>query len=143
MDPLVIPIVALLIPIIIVPTAMGIKHARFLREVEHAERMRAMELGRTLAGDESWTPAGLAATIGAGVPIVALALAVFAGRMIPDPLVLAAAWKAAGMVGLGGVVCGTALAFLHFSNRAAAMALPVDKKPAYDPDEFDVVGRRG
>ncbi len=42
MDPLIIPIVALLIPMIIVPTAMGIKHARYLREVEHKERMRAM-----------------------------------------------------------------------------------------------------
>ena len=142
MDPLVIPIVALLIPIIIVPTAMGIKHARFLREVEHAERMRAMELGRTLAEDESWTPAGLAATIGAGVPIAALALAVFAGRMIPDPLVLASAWKADGMVGLGGVICGTALAFLHISNRASAAPV-AGEKPAYDPDEFAVVGRRG
>ena len=35
MDPLIIPIIAVLIPIVIVPTALGIKHARFLREVEH------------------------------------------------------------------------------------------------------------
>ena len=48
MDPLIIPIVALLVPIIIVPTALGIKHARYLREVEHAERMRAMDQGRLL-----------------------------------------------------------------------------------------------
>ena len=59
MDPLIIPIVALLIPIIIVPTALGIKHAKFLREVKHAERMRAMELGRTRAEDESWSPASI------------------------------------------------------------------------------------
>ena len=60
------PIVGMLIPIIIVPTALGFKHARYLRQVEHDERMKAMELGQTLPGDQSWTPASIAMTIGAG-----------------------------------------------------------------------------
>ena len=63
MDPHIIPIVGMLIPIIIVPTALGFKHARYLRQVEHEERMRAMELGQTLAEDESWTPASVALVI--------------------------------------------------------------------------------
>ena len=142
MDPLVIPIVALAIPIIIVPTAMGIKHARYLREVEHAERMKAMELGRTLPGDESWTPAGLAATIGAGVPIAAMLVAFVVSRSTPNPDVVESIVKMAGMVGLGGVICGTVLAAQQFARRAEPVARPVEK-PSYDPDAFDVVGRRG
>jgi hypothetical protein len=144
MDPLIIPIVAMVIPIIIVPTALGIKHARFLREVEHAERMRAMELGRTLAGDESWTPAGLAASIGAGVPIAAMLVAFVMTRSILDPASVEAITKMAGMIGLGGVICGTVLAAQQFGRRQPAA--PVDsfaEKPSYDPDAFDVVGRRG
>ena len=145
MDPVVIPIIALLIPMVIVPTALAFKHARYLREVEHAERMRAMELGRTLAEDESWTPASIALTIGAAVPMASMLIAWLATRsmnMVDAPIEII--WKMAGMVGLGGVICGSVLASQLFlkGDRAATVTAP-DEKPAYDPDEFDVVGRRG
>lgn len=144
MDPLIIPIVALLIPIIIVPTAMGIKHARFLREVEHAEKMRAMELGRGLAEDESWTPAGVAASIGAGVPIAAMAIAFVTMRATHDPRTIDSITMMATTVGLGGVICGTILAVKQFASRdKAAPAETFAEKPAYDPDAFDVVSSRG
>jgi len=143
MDAIAIPIMALLIPIIIVPTALGIKHARFLREVEHAERMRAMELGRTLAGDESWSPASVAVLIGAGVPIASMVIAFMAGKSFHDAGQIEAMWRTASMVGLGGVICGTVLASQHFSRRDQAVVVSRDEKPAFDPDAFDVVGRRG
>ena len=61
MEVILIPIIALMIPIVIVPTALAFRHARFLREVEHKERMRAMELGRldaaTTASMVAKTPA--------------------------------------------------------------------------------------
>ena len=142
MDPVAIPIVALLIPIVIVPTALGFKHARFLREVEHAERMRAMELGRTLPGEGAWTPAGIALTIGAAVPMASMLLAWLATRsmnMVDAPIEIV--WKMAGMVGLGGVICGSVLASQQFLKGDKATS--IDEKPVYDPDEFDVVGRRG
>jgi hypothetical protein len=139
MDPLIIPIVALLIPMIIVPTAMGIKHARYLREVEHKERMRAMELGRTLAEDESWSPMTVALIIGAGVPIVALGIAFNVSQRSGPSDVL---WMAAGMIGVAGVICGSILAGMQFSKRDQPSAASVEK-PAYDPDQFDVVGSRG
>ena len=145
MDPIVIPIVALLIPMVIVPTALGIKHARFLREVEHAERMRAMELGRDLAEDESWTPAGIAVSIGAGVPIVSMLIAWMATRsfnIVDAPI--ETIWKMAGMVGLGGVICGTILASQQIMRREKpASVASFEEKPAFDPEAFDVVGRRG
>ena len=70
MDPIIIPIVGMAIPIVIVPVALGIKYARRERELEHAERMKALELGRTLPQDEPlWSPGRLCLAIGVGVPI--------------------------------------------------------------------------
>jgi hypothetical protein len=139
MDPLIIPIVGMLIPIIIVPTALGIKHARYLREVEHAERMRAMELGQTLPGDQSWKPGSIAMAIGAGVPIVAMAIAFEAGsKQGPSEAI----WMATAMIGIAGVIGGSTLAGMQLSKRNQNSAAS-GEKPAYDPDAYDVVGRRG
>jgi drug/metabolite transporter (DMT)-like permease len=143
MDPLIIPIVALLIPIVIVPTALGIKHARFLREVEHAERMRAMELGQTLPGDVSWTPASVAVLIGAGVPIAAMLIAFMAGRSFHDGEQIRGIWQAAAVIGFGGVICGTALGIQQFAKTDRPAPVSHDEKLAFDPDAYDVVGRRG
>jgi hypothetical protein len=140
MEPILIPIVALLIPIIVVPTALGLKHARFLREVEHRERMRAMELGRALPESQSWSPTGLAGAIGAGVPIASMVIAGMATHSDAHSYA-ASIWKAAGLVGLGGVICGTILAALRFAARP--QPAPDMVKADYDPDAYDVVGRRG
>ena len=41
---------------------LGIRHDRRKREMEHIERMKALELGRTLPQDEPWlSPAKIAA----------------------------------------------------------------------------------
>jgi hypothetical protein len=149
MDPLVIPIVGMLIPIIIVPTALGIKHARFLREVEHAERMRAMELGRTLpedeSWDESWTFASVAVIIGAGVPIGAMLIAFMASKSLPNVGgKIESIWMTTMIIGLAGVISGSVLGGQLFSKRnQPTQVASQDEKPAYDPEEFDVVGRRG
>ncbi len=141
MNVLLIPLAALLIPIVIVPTALGLKHARFLREVEHAERMRALELGRTPADDESWTPGNLAAAIGAGVPLGSLAIAWLAGQSTPalaGPIA-----TAAGFIGLGGVISGTILATrLSASRDRPSIPCRPDEKPAYDPEDHDFAGSR-
>ncbi len=142
MSVLLIPIVAMMIPMIIVPTALALKHARFVREREHAERMKALELGLALPEDESWTPAGIAVAIGVGVPLGSLAIAWLAGQtshVAAQPLAVSA-----GAIGLGGVICGTILALRHSSDRQRLASLyPPEEKLAYDPDTFDVVGSRG
>ena len=142
MEAIVLPIIALMIPIVIVPTVLGFKHGRYLREVEHTERMRAMELGRTLPGDEPLSPAIIATAIGVGVPLGSLVLAWLAdltsggrsGEVI---------WMAAGLVALGGVICGTTLAYPLLATRNQPATYQEALKPEYDPDAFDVVGRRG
>jgi hypothetical protein len=140
MDPLIIPIVAFVIPIIIVPTALGFKHARYLRQMDHEERMKAMELGQTLGEEHSWTPAGTAVTIGAGVPIAAMFIAFIAATKEGDNEAL---WAATALIGVAGVICGSVLAAMQFSKRERTAPFSTEEKSAFDPDAYDVVGRRG
>ena len=138
-----IPIFGMLIPIIIVPTALGIKYAQRVREFEHKERMRALELGRTLPGDEPWSsPARISLSIGAGVPVSVFGLAWLATQAVGYQERI---WMGATMVGLGSVICGSILAAKHFTLRAEAesLAANANPKPVMDADAFDVVGSRG
>ena len=137
---IVVPIFGMLIPIIIVPVALVIRHSRHLREFEHAERMKALELGRTLPQDERWdTAPKIAALIGAGVPVGVFGFAWLASMMVGfhDDI-----WMSSMAVGMAGVICGTILAARHFARQAGAENLS-DAKPIYDADAFDVVSSRG
>jgi hypothetical protein len=136
-DPLIIPLAALAIPIIVAPTGMAFKHAAKLRELEHAEKRRALELGRFNPADGEWTVnSRIGAGIGAGVPIVSMIAALVATLEAGFHEEI---WMFSGMVGIASVICGTVLAA---SGRSAAKA-PSDAKPVYEPDAFDVVGTRG
>jgi hypothetical protein len=144
MNPLTIPILALLIPIVVAPTAMWVKYAQRQRELEHAERIRALELGRTLPQDEPWwSPAKLSAAIGVGVPSVAMFCAYWATESVGfrDGI-----WVSSMLVGMSGVICGTVLASQHLKHRAEAQRA-ADRayaaKPPVDADAFDVVASRG
>jgi hypothetical protein len=139
MDPHLIPIVGMLIPIIIVPTALGFKHARYLRQVEHEERMRAMELGQTLPGDQSWTPASIAMAIGAGVPIAAMFIAYIAAPKQGSSETL---WMATGMIGVAGVLCGSLLASQWLIGQGKTQNSRLNEKPAFDPEAFESVANR-
>lgn len=141
----IIPIVGMAIPIILVPVILGLKHARLERELEHAERMRALELGRTLPKDEPfWGPARMSLAFGVGVPLGVFFCALMATHeenTSQIPL-----WISSGVVGLGGVVCGAVLAYRHLGRSWAGEHIEDyrSRKPEMiDEDAFDVVGRRG
>jgi hypothetical protein len=137
LDPLIIPLAALAIPIIVAPTGMAFKHAAKLRDLEHAERMRALELGRFNPADGEWTANGrIGAGIGAGVPIVAMISAMVATL---ETGFHQEVWMFSGMVGIAAAICGTCLAA---KARPDFTGEPVSK-PVYEPDAFDVVGTRG
>ena len=140
MNPQLIPIVGMMIPIIIVPTALWFKHARFVRQVEHQERMRAMELGQTLAEDQSWTPMSAAMTLGAGVPLGALFIAFIAS---PRTGASESIWMAAGMIGVAAVISGSILAAQAFARQGQTSANHYAEKPAFDPEAFESVGHHG
>jgi hypothetical protein len=144
MDAMVIPVLALAIPIVIAPFAMAFKFARQAREMKHRERMRALELGRTLPGDESWSsPARIAVLIGAATPVGVFATAATASGSVGFHEDI---WMSAMATSMTSVICGTVLAWKHFGQRARAEAearAAYAKAADFDADAYDVVGARG
>jgi hypothetical protein len=121
------------------PFILHHRHERRKREMEHIERMRALELGRTLPQDEPWwSPLRIALLIGVGVPIGFVASVGLAGLAIGYHETM---WFMAGMVGMSGVICGSILAGQSINPKTAPQ---VDaSKPYVEEDAYDVVGARG
>jgi hypothetical protein len=149
MEPLIIPVVAILMPLFLVPTILVLKHRHRKGEWEHRERMKAMEVQMPY-------PRGLAvghskgvAAIGAGVPVASV-VAAFLTTIIweptsPDELpVPAVAWGCAVAISAAAMVTSLILAFMHAkaAEKAESNAQADYSKPVFDPDAFDVVGSR-
>jgi hypothetical protein len=129
----------------LVPILLGFRHSRRKLELEHAARMRAIELGQSVhqqaeREDEAWTEtARLAKAIGVIVPQSSLGCAFLASLLLG---VHQEIWIAAGMVGLAGVVCGCLLAAQTVgANKDAHQG--ADLKPHVDENAYDVVSARG
>jgi hypothetical protein len=129
----------------ILPIVLAFRHSRRKLELDHAERMQAIELGRPVprqneCEDEPWTMAArLAMALGVVVPLGSLGCAFFASLAVGFHQAI---WGMAGMVGLGGVLCGGILAGQTFG---ASKSSPdrTDLKPYVEEDAYDVVGARG
>ncbi|MBX6312357.1 MAG: hypothetical protein IRY99_05470 [Isosphaeraceae bacterium] len=112
---------------------VSLRNEQRKRELEHAERLKAIECGYPL---DQVKPTNPAIAMGVGVPSTTFGLAFVATILDAGEF----AWPAAAVVGLAGVICGTILAL-----RAPQPIRhePPASKPALDPDAFDVVSRRG
>lgn len=133
----VIPLAALAIPIVVAPVAIIAKTVSRHREMEHKERIRAIELGRVLPKDESWWSRGrISAMIGAGVPVIAMFLAWMASESMGGREEV---WITATVIGVTSVICGTRLA----TKLPAPDPMILNAKHDMDPDAYDVVSRRG
>jgi hypothetical protein len=142
-DPTLIPITAIVLPIVLVPIILGIRQERYKRELEHAERMRALELGRTLPQDEGWwSLPRISVAIGAGVPVLVFFCAWQASESMNDAEGI---WAGASIVGLAAVISGSVLAGRHYRRRDSASHIAGDfnGKPMIHEDAYDVVSRRG
>lgn len=147
-----IPIVAILMPILMVMMILTLKHRQQRRELQYRERMKAMELGLGGPATGTWPAALAAICIGAGVPIGCFLVAWFATM---TSHAREEAFLGATVVGLVAVVQGSRLAIrlagwassesASEPNHAATVAHhhANGKPPVYDPDAFDVVSRRG
>jgi hypothetical protein len=135
-----IPLAGIVMPVVLVPAIMGMRHARQKREWEHLERMRALEMGQPLPGREAWASAA-AIAIGAAVPIAAMFVALVASlnRSIDEIA------PVAGTIGMSGVIGGSILAARLIGSRARSKQSDSGQngKPLLDPDAYDVAGRRG
>jgi hypothetical protein len=143
-EEILIPLAGMAIPIVIVPTVMAFRFAQRKREMEHAERMKALELGRAPTQDEPWyNPARIALSIGAGVPVKVFIVAWLASASIGAREEI---WMGAFLVAVTSVICGSILAAKHFNQRAKAEAEAsafYSHKLAVDDDAYDVVSSRG
>jgi predicted permease len=142
-DPLLIPIFAVLLPIVLVPIILGIRYKRYERELEHTERIKALELGRSLRSDDSWwTLPRISVAIGVGVPAVVFCCAWQASESLQDPK---PAWICAAVVGTAAVISGSFLAARYFLGRDDPMQVGygVNGKSRVDADAFDLVSSRG
>lgn len=135
--PLLLGAMVLAIPLIAI--VLGVRQSRYEREVEHRERMKALELGRSLPRDAPfWSPNRLCAAMGILLPLALFGLAFGFTRFMRTEHT-EAVWVFAGLTAMTGMVCGTILAVLLPRREPA----PADTKPMFDPDALDTTGRRG
>ncbi len=121
---------------------LGIRLERTKRELEHKERMRALELGRKMPGEGPWlSPLKAGVLVAAVVPIGVSAMAYLSSLAVgfQDGI-----WQVAGIVSCFAVVCGTVLTGHAFSRQSESLftnQVPVHKEPV-EEDLYDVVSAR-
>jgi hypothetical protein len=151
MDPLVIPIVAILMPLVLVPSIIVMKHRQQRRKWDHLERLKAMETQLPIPLRQAIGGAGGITAIGAGVPAVSV-LGALLTTLLWEPLAIgdaaavpAVAWGCALFISGGAMITSLKLAAMHQQSvkDAEASSAISNGKPVYDPDAFDVVSSRG
>ncbi len=119
---------------------VGCRLKQRIRELEHIERMKALEFGRSLPQDEPWlSPTKIGAAIGILVPIAAFSAACTATQQAGYNEKI---WLAAAIVGVAGVICGPILVVFSLKHPAAPTESP-QAKPYVEEDAYDVVSSRG
>jgi hypothetical protein len=151
MDPLYIPIVAILMPLFLVPTVLVMKHRHQRGKWEHLERLKSIEAQSPMPIRRAIERVGGIAAIGAGVPAISV-LGAFLTTLIWEPLpgddaaaVPAIAWGCAVLISIGAMITSLKLVSMqHSAQKESEYAHSIDDhKPVYDPDAFDVVSSRG
>jgi hypothetical protein len=147
---LIIPLCGIMMPLVLVPTIILLVHRQKKREWHHQERLRALEMGLPASGPDRMPGGGTVIAIGAGVPIASVLTAwmttISVSDSHPDYMpIVAVAWGCAFMISSGALITSLVLGVLLMRSRKPAE--PVDQfaaiKPAYEPDAYDVVSRRG
>jgi len=115
--------------------------SRRRRAWEHAERMKAMELGHPIIVQESiWPRALVCIAIGAFVPVGVFLCAWLVSRGAPGNAgIQGTVWGVSFLVSTVAIGCGTALAFgLLGSGDRTKQADAVGKPPSFDPESFEL-----
>src|SRR5271166_165171 len=81
---LIIPLVAILMPLVLVPSIITLVHRHKRREWKHQERLRAIDLGLPATDPNSRLGGGAVVAIGAGVPIASVFGALVTTLNLPD-----------------------------------------------------------
>lgn len=138
-EEILIPLAGIALPIVLVPTIMGMRQASRKREMQHAERMRALELGQPITGQSHWAAA--VAAIGAGVPLTSFIFTFLAYVNSHNPP--GEIWMAPTITSFFALVGAVKLGALAFKPPKPQVAdePAYNGKPHYDPDAYETVGR--
>jgi hypothetical protein len=150
MNVLYIPIVGILMPLVLVPTTLFMKHRHQRRKWEHLERLKSIEVQMPMPMRQALRGAGGISAIGAGVPVVsvlgALLTTLIWEPIVPDDAVAvpAIAWGCAFLISTGAMLTSLKLAAMqHAAWRESELTQRSDDfKPVFDPDAFDVASSR-
>ena len=148
-DGLIIPLFGIFLPMFLVPTIILLTHRQKKREWRHQERLRALEMGLPVPHADSGLGGGSVVAIGAGVPVVSVIGALIASSSVPHSTtdympILAVIWGCAVLISTGALVTSLVLGFMVMRSRKPAESDQFAAiKPAYEPDAYDVVSRRG
>jgi hypothetical protein len=132
--------------LVIIGITSRMKQSHRRKELEHLERVKAMEMG--LAPQPTgldWPAAAVCIAIGAGVPVGSFLVAWLATLTADAPDGI---WVAPVFVSFAAIGATRKLAYRIIEPRLGAkkptyaQSAPAGK-PQFDPDAFDVVGSRG
>jgi hypothetical protein len=149
-EELIIPLAGIMLPMVLVPSIILLVHRQKKREWHHQERLRAIEMGLPAPPPDRMLGGGTVVAIGAGVPIASVFTAWMTTISVSDSHpeyipIIAVAWGCAFMISTGALITSLVLGVLLMRSRKPAEL--VDQlaaiKPAYEPDAYDVVSRRG
>jgi hypothetical protein len=137
-------VVAVLAIVVALPVVLSMRQAAKDREFQHAERLKALEMGRPMPGETVAQGPASAIGIGFWVPICVFGIAVGASQVSHGAATEVAIWVSAGCVGVTALICGTILAMrAQALDGRAADHLASAAKPSFDEHEVDTVSRRG
>src|SRR5262245_34034517 len=118
MDVTLIPLAAISMPLVLVPTIIAMKHRQQKRKWEHLERLKAMEIQMPMPRVQPLAAHSGVAAIGAGVPIVSVLAAfmtsiIFSSKGRDEVAVLAIAWGCAFLISALALCTSLILAFMQ------------------------------
>lgn len=147
-EALLIPIFALMIPLAVAPTAIVVKYLRYRRDLQHRERMKALEMGVVPYPTSHWPAAFAVVGIGVGVPVGSFLVAWFAtltSHLGEEVFAFAMIVSIVALVQGGRLVTRLLPTSVNPADRANDWEpRPYEGKSRInDPDAFDVVSRRG
>ena len=133
--------------LIVIGALSKAKQAQRRKEMEHLERMKALEMGVAPSPvGMDWPAAAVCMAIGAGVPVGSFAICWLATLTADAPDGI---WVAPVFVSFSAIGAARKLAHRVIDPRSGSKKKPTCArsapagKPEFDPDAFDVVGRRG
>lgn len=127
---------------VLVPACLAIRAGRQKRELEHLERMKALEMGQPVhgAGTDRSSRTWAGAAVAIAVPAITFTMSFLANMNSRGQEYT---WVVSGVVGTIGIFAGLRLAGVESAQSGRLPSPSRAFKGTYDPDAYDVVSRRG